>query len=491
MISQFRRVHQGARWVLQFGAFHGVERTAVIELQKILQYYLPYVLEVVPAADAKASDGHEALIGTVASNPRIAALVASGEMQAPVGDEGYSLLLRERQGKSTLRQLVVAGADERGVLYGAVEAALRLFGGGTLLDGFGGKGFRGRLDEAAPFAVCERPAVRQRGLWTWGYPITDYRRYLDNMMRLKLNTLILWNDCPPWNMAEILDYAHTRGIRVILGFHWGWGHSGSLDISKAEDRRHICEAALKTYRTDYAALNHDGIYFQTLTEHGDLLLAGQSTAAWVTTLVNETASALLQEFPDLQIQCGLHGTAIKEHYTDLAALNSRVEIVWEDCASQVPFSYYPAAESPHLDSFEKSLDYSRKLATFRTSHQFAFVAKVWSFIRWQDDFENHGSFILGEQATLHAQERLLLRQGEWDRINAHWLEHYPIAAQFYRDILHENPNLGVYGLVEDGLFETRIQPSVTLFGETLWNPFQSNEEILRRALRPAYQRLMR
>ena len=34
------------------------------------------------------------------------------------------------------------------------------------------------------------------------------------------------------------------------------------------------------------------------------------------------------------------------------------------------------------------------------------------------------------------------------------------------------------------MFEARIQPSVSLFAETLWNPHQSDAEILARALRP-------
>ncbi len=41
------------------------------------------------------------------------------------------------------------------------------------------------------------------------------------------------------------------------------------------------------------------------------------------------------------------------------------------------------------------------------------------------------------------------------------------------------------GLVEDGLFEEKIQTSVALFAEMLWNPEQSDEELLRHALHRA------
>lgn len=490
MESEFKRVYAGARWSLLFGSFVGVERSAVIELQKILQYYVPYTLVVRPAVSV--ADGaleHVALIGTAASNPLIADAIRQGTLEAPVGREGYSILLGEFPGRPGRRLLVVAGTDERGVLYGVQEAAARLFCGGSLLDGFGGPERGRHLESCEPFSVREAPAVPNRGLWTWGYPITSYRGYLDNMVRLKMNTLTLWNDHVPLNIDEVIDCAHARGIRVFLGFHWGWGHKGSIDLSSRDDRRKIRDTVLETYRSQYGHLNHDGIYFQTLTEHKDLELNGRSTAAWAKELVNETASALLAEFPKLTIQFGLHATSIGENYRDLADLDPRVTIVWEDCCGQVPFSYFPVQISEVTADFETMLDYSRRLATFRPGREFALVSKGWPCIRWQADFENHSSFILGEQNSLHRRERLALRQNEWDRVNTHWFTQYPLAARFYREMLAVNPVLTVTGLVEDGLFEEEIQPAVALFAETLWNPFPGDAEILRRALRPWYSRV--
>jgi len=489
MESEFKRVYEGPRWRLIFGDFTGVERTAVIELQKILQYYLPYTLVVERAADSAAPHEHLALVGTASSNLLIAGLIESGQLPAPTGEEGYSIALMDSPKNPGFRLLVVAGFDERGVLYGAQEVAARLFNGGTLLDGFGGPDRGRHLESTGLFSVQEAPVVRNRGLWTWGYPITSYRRYLDNMMRLKMNIVTIWNDQVPLNIEEVLDYAHARGIRVILGFHWGWGHKGSLDISQAEDRSRIQETVLETYRSQYAHLQHDGIYFQTLTEHKDLELGGRSTAAWARELVNETAGALFKEYPDLKIQFGLHATSISENFVDLAALDPRVVIVWEDCCGQVPYSYYPAQISEVTADFETMLEYSRRLATFRPGAEFALVPKGWTCIRWLADFENHSSYLLGEQNSLRGRERLVLRQNEWDRINTHWFENYPLAARFYREMLAVNPMLTVTGLVEDGVFEEVIQPSVALFAETLWNPEQSDAEILQRAMRPCFSRI--
>ncbi len=493
MESEFKRVYEGARWRLLYGAFgvsKGIERTAVIELQKLLQYYLPYTLGVENAADAAvAALEHAALVGTAASNPLIAGLIESGKLLAPAGEEGYSIALVESPWKPGFRLLAVAGADARGALYGAQEVAARLFCGGSLLDGFGGPERGKHLESCELFSLREAPVIRNRGLWTWGYAITSYRRYLDNMVRLKMNILTIWNDRVPLNIEEVLDYAHERGIRVILGFHWGWGHKGSLDLSNPDDRRRIRETVLETYRSQYAHLSHDGIYFQTLTEHKDLELGGRSTAAWACELVNDTAAALLAEHPGLQIQFGLHATSIGENYSDLANLDPRVVIVWEDCFGQVPYSYYPAQVVEVTGDFETMLEYSRRIATFRPGSEFALVPKGWSCLRWLVDFENHSAFILGEQNALRSRERLLLRQNEWDRINTHWFENYPLAARFYRELLAVNPVLTVTGLVEDGLFEEAIQPSVALFAETLWNPAQSDAAILNRAMRPCYSRI--
>src|SRR5699024_763285 len=75
------------------------------------------------------------------------------------------------------------------------------------------------------------PKVRRRGLWTWGYVIYDYRRYLANMARLKLNDLVIWMDFAPLNAAEVVACAHQLGIRVIWGYAWGWDTSINVCLS--------------------------------------------------------------------------------------------------------------------------------------------------------------------------------------------------------------------------------------------------------------------
>ena len=64
-----------------------------------------------------------------------------------------------------------------------------------------------------PEEWASAPRILHRGLWTWGLAVYDWRGYLENMARLRLNEVIIWNDFAPLNGQEIVAYAHTLGIR--------------------------------------------------------------------------------------------------------------------------------------------------------------------------------------------------------------------------------------------------------------------------------------
>lgn len=105
-------------------------------------------------------------------------------------------------------------------------------------------------------------------------------------------------------------------------------------------------------------------------------------------------------------------------------------------------------------------------------------------LRWDDEFAKHGPFLLGERAPAFLRERLAARQPEWESRNLQWFRHFPLAARFYREVAAVNPHVIATGLVEDGLLDARIQPSVALFGETIWNPHRSDADLLAAAMRP-------
>jgi hypothetical protein len=491
-----KNVHSGARWLLVCGSYAGVERFAVDELQRVAQSYLPYVLDVSSdPGGAATSDRHLLLVGTPDNNPLLEELISSGRLRAPQGAGGYGVAALESSGNAERRIMAVAGTDAEGALHGAIDLCARVLGSRAMPDD--PREMRSALDGIESFAFAERPAIANRGLWTWGYVVYDYQRFLDNMARLKMNMLVLWNDCAPLNAAEVVEYAHSRGVKVLFGYHWGWGIEG-LDLANDEHLAQTRAAVLETYRREYRDLNCDGIYFQTATEHKHKSLGGRSVASLACDWVNDIAGALLAEAPELYIQFGLHAISIGEHFADLAGLDQRVSIVWED-AGALPYCYEPVAvaessswfvpEGLGLETAAGTLDYSRKLAGLRPGTEFAMVPKGWVKLRWGVDFEHHGSFVLGRRDRAFIRRRLEERRPRWDQVNQLWLRNYPLAAEFYRAMLEvSSAGVTVTGLVEDGMFSEEIQPSVALFAETLWDPHRPDQDILELALSPYYRR---
>lgn len=487
----FPQRYLGTRWQLIFGAYAGMEETAVNVLQQSVQRYLPYVPEVrdAEAATPSAEESCWLLVGTPASNRWIAELTARGVLELPAEPESFTITCADAPWPGVTRMLVIAGRDAKGVLNGVYDFEAQVLSTRLSEDVPGTA--RALFDALPDLHIAEAPLVHQRGLWSWGYVIYDYRRYLDHMARLKMNTLVVWFDVPPQNLRRVLDYAAARGIKVIVGYPWGWGDYELPDLLDPATRARVKAEILRHYRTHYQQLPIDGIYFQTCTEHNDKFLGERSTAEITCEWVNDVARDFFAEDPELQILFGLHATSILERYTDYRDLDPRVTIMWED-AGVLPYTYGPTLENPKHEyaTFDATLAYSRQLVCFRPENtHFAMVPKGWMCLRWDSEFEHHGPFIMGERSPEYIRRRLEERQANWDKHNDLWLALYPYAARFYREMLDRGPSrMTVAGLVEDGLFEERIQLCAALFAETLWNPRRSDAELLRRAMSPYYLR---
>ncbi|MFH1005923.1 MAG: hypothetical protein V1800_00285 [Candidatus Latescibacterota bacterium] len=491
--SSFKRRHEGTRWRVLYGSYEPVEQFALHELQRMLQRYLPYVIRVESSqADLGDHEDHLLLIGTASNNPGIRSLVEQGKVSVPDRPEGYGIGCLQSPWNPNRRIIAIAGHDAAGVQHGVMHFGAEILGVRHGEDD--PKKKRDVFDRMPDFGVKEAPRIQNRGIWTWGYAIHDYRRFLDNMARLRMNMLTLWNDCPPVNISEILHYAHSRGIRIILGFHWGWGTTG-IDLTDDAHIQLLKKAVLENYQQHYAHLPHDGIYFQTLTETSEKTVKNQSIAGLACNLVNNIGRALLQKYPDLAIQFGLHATSIRDHYTCLEALDPRITLTWED-AGVIPYSYDPVAQhdpnKPHVFQGPKSVDetiaYSKKLAAIRGGREFAMVPKGFTCIRWETEFENHASFILGERSMRAARDRLCERQPRWDTVNGLWMRNYPDAQRFFREILGTGTRkVTATALVEDGMFEIRIQPAIALLAHILWNPDEDEKMLPQLALSSYYR----
>ena len=492
MSTKFKKRYQGKRWQIVFDSWSGMQRQAVITLQKGMQRFLPYVIETV-SCESHEQTAHLCIAGCASGHPALRELIQKGLLQEPDKEQGFSIASCPSPWDDGSMVLAIAGKDEAGLLNGAhyfnAHVLGRYVGGMRLED------CPVALERIPVFKLTDAPQVANRGIWTWGYPIYNYRDFIDSMARLRMNMLTVWNDVPPLNSEDFIVYAHQNGIKVIFGFAWGWGLT--LDLANPDDRRKIKDDVIASYRKYYAHLSLDGIYFQTLTEHSDKKLGERTTASLACELVNEIAAVLLEIKPSLYIQFGLHASSIRENFKDLEPLNPNISIAWED-AGGIPYAYSPVRtpdDTPGSDSKmedvttpEETIAYSKKIAAFRGGEkEFALVPKGWSYIDWGNEFENHGPFILGERSLGCSEMQLRRREARWDMINQAWFKYFPLAAAFYREMLasHQGP-LTVTALVEDGAFERKIQSSVALLAETLWNPSLSDNEILCRSMSPYY-----
>ena len=91
-----------------------------------------------------------------------------------------------------------------------------------------------------------------------------------------------------------------------------------------------------------------------------------------------------------------------------------------------------------------------------------------------------GHEILIGTAANHPRTARLAEQG--------WVK-APRAARFYREILECKPAaMTATALIEDGMIEARIQPSVAVYAQTIWNPRHSDDELRRQAGSPYYRK---
>ena len=115
------------------------------------------------------------------------------------------------------------------------------------------------------------------------------------------------------------------------------------------------------------------------------------------------------------------------------------------------------------------------------------VAKGWTILSWATKFEHHGDFLIGVRNKDFIRARYAERRSRWDYVNTLWLENYPWVQHFYKEIRQvSHQPMTVLALVEDGVLEEKIEPSVALGAELLWNPDRQADEILNGALSPYF-----
>lgn len=303
--------------------------------------------------------------------------------------------------------------------------------------------------------------IREKGIWTWGHVIYDYRGFFKNMEKLGFNRITIWNDYAPLNAKEILSEAHKHGVKVIWGFSWGWkaGCEEFVRNISPEKTAEIREEVLKTFESEYGDIAGDGIYFQSFTELGADNIGGVNIAEAVVELVNSTCLALWKKYPGLSIEFGLHATSVKNSLEKIAGTDKRVRIVWEDLGS-FPFAY----DASDARNFRETLELTEKVCSLRGSDEkCGFIVKGMTLLDWSKFRYADGPLVIGESSREYILERQKEKNAAWEKSLEGWLKNLDLAEEVFDVIKRKGNDVTVQALIEDGMFENEIKEPAVIF----------------------------
>ena len=438
-----------------------LQKRAVEELSALLlDYIAEYPICVAYAqAEGLGEDYRRIYVGTRQNHPYLEAHSVHSLAVA----ESYTLCIKDDT-------VIIEGYDDAGALYGVLDFYHKY----VIKFEHSEKGHTGAnedwvdlfgKDELPVFEYTSAPTARESGLWTWGHVIYDYRAYLHNMMKLKMNGVIIWNDFAPINAKEIVAYAHSCNIKVYWGFAWLWDVAAleSFDIHHPEKESY---RIFQKYEEQYADSGADGIYFQTFTERKVDNIGGVLVAEAAAKFVNHTSAMFYEKYPDLKIQFGLHATSVNNRLEFIRTVDPRIQIVWEDCGA-FPFAYLPR----ETEGFAETKDFVGKIVNLRgEDDHFGVVTKGYVTLDWRKFRHLDGSQCIGVSSETMRRQRLNRRTRQWRYIQTGWIEHADKAQEMVTKMCEmKKGELSIFALVEDGLFEESIMYPVALYAEMLWS----------------------
>ena len=184
-----------------------------------------------------------------------------------------------------------------------------------------------------------------------------------------------------------------------------------------------------------------GIYFQSFTERGDEYIGGRLIAEAVTTLVNNTSRELFEKYPSLKLQFGLHSSSVENRLEEIAKVDKRVEILWEDCARTLKFhkqikdgkevgwwedrGAFPYSYSPNdidEDKINQSIEVTKKILALRGDAPVGLVLKGAMTLDWSKFVSQRGPFIMGDNASEICEHDKRIRESAWREFSAEWMQ---------------------------------------------------------------------
>ena len=464
-------------WEIIYNNFSGMERHAVEFLNKEMGKYVlrqlgEYSIHVLPIN--KETDGYKikenAIVVSLYNNSKI---IQKYIKQDEFNENGFIVKVFDNPDTPNTSIVLITASDESALYRGAVyfiDDYVPKYA--PYLSGkLNYRVFDGRL---YPETYKEEIKSKTRSIFAWGHAINDYRKYIENMARLGLNQLILWNDFAPINAKEIVEYAHSYNIEFIWGFAWGWDEKRCKNLMCLDDTI-LAEMKKNIYETYYSTWQGlgDGIYFQSFTETEMDTLNGKCIAEVVTDFVNEVAGELLKKEPNLHIQFGLHAISVHKYIDFIAKVDKRIEILWEDCGS-FPYSYYPHS----VDKFDETVEFTKKILLLRGKDaKTGLVFKGHCTLDWTKFIHQKGPFILGENCDFVTEHDKYLRSSGWASLTAGWVRYGEYARKIAELALELDPNVN---LCMAGAYDGGIWLPMALCADIIKNPNENFDDILNR-----------
>lgn len=453
-------------WKIIFSSYEGLGKKAVELLSKemgaqVLRNKGRYTIHVLPCEKegVAALDRNAVVIGLHNESALIRQYITANEIKT----DGYVIKVVDNPETAGTQLVLITANDSAALFYGAVDFVDDCFV--EMSDKRGAMRF---TDEALEMRLPDiyrssAPAIKTRCVFTWGHPINDYRNYIENMARLKLNELIIWNDFVPLNAKDIVAFAHEYGIKVIWGFAWGWSRNcDRIDLGALDA---LSDSIIKTYEEQYRDLGADGIYFQSFTELQTDKIGDKVIAQVVTDFVNSVSRRILDKYPALLIQFGLHASSVKDHLHFIADVDDRVEIMWEDCGA-FPYGGEPAVEDEK--AFADTVVFTDKILKLREKGAVSMLFKGFVTLDWIGDHFVHqaGPFIMGDASKALIEHDIEMLKPIWKQIQSSWLQNGAYVHTMAKHIANSGNDGVTVGMA--GQFAGGIWLPEALCAQILW-----------------------
>ena len=288
---------------------------------------------------------------------------------------------------------------------------------------------------------------------------------------MKFNEVILWNNRPPVNAREVVEYAKSWGVSVLWGYAWGWSTNCTrIDLN---DLGRLEEDIVREWQEIWRPLGGDGIYFQSFTELTQSEIGGRSIAEAVVGLVNSVSARIRKEEPNLRIVFGLHASSVKDRLSVIDRTDKSVEILWEDMGG-FPFNHGKRID-PEAD--ERLVD-----AILAEDREVGFVFKCQLVQDWQRFAYQSGPYVLGCDSRATAEEDEATADELWRPYLADWHERERLAYNYIKHIQNARPDHpAALNIAVNMNGKMRFLPA--LVAEMFWDAGESYDKVVNRVLK--------